>query len=113
MVEEESGQCIGIISKSDYYQLQDKFTRFNRVSAGKTNNRFFQTLTAAEVMTTTLISLDTQSTVQQAISIFLKNTVSSIIIQDDSGLKGIVTPIDMLKEIHVIPCLNPLEAVNS
>lgn len=113
VVEEDSGRCVGIISKSDYYQLQDKFTKFNRVSAEKTNDRFFQTLMAEEVMTQELVELGCQSTVQEAIAIFLTNKVSSIIIQDENGLKGIITPIDMLKEINVIPCLNPLEAVNA
>ena len=57
VVKEDTGRCVGIISKSDYYQLQDKFTNFNRVGAEKTNDRFFQTLMAEEVMTQELVEL--------------------------------------------------------
>ncbi len=63
----------------------------------------------ADVITQELVELGCKSTVQVAIGIFLTYKVSSIIIQDKNGPKGIITPIDMLKEINVIPCLNPLE----
>lgn len=92
--------CVGVISKSDYFQLQDQFTKSKHKSAEKNNRLFFRSLLAAEVMTADPESLQVSDTIGAAMEIFLQNRVHSIIIKDDDKCVGIVTPFDILKCVN-------------
>lgn len=109
-VVDEDKVCIGVISKSDYYQLQDKFTLFGCGNSEKDNDRFFSTITAEEVITEDLVHLNISASVKDALDIFMKNKVHSIVVQDNGVLKGIITPYDLLEEINVMPCLDLIPA---
>ncbi len=104
-VVDDDGTCIGVISKSDYYQLQDKFTLFGCGNAQEDNDRFFDSITAEEVITEKLVHLSINAKVKEAISIFLENKVHSIVIQENGVLRGILTPYDIIQEVEVLPCL--------
>lgn len=94
---DEEDKCVGIISKSDYHQLQDKFTRLNNKEAEKFNTKFFKTLLASDVMTENPVCLALTATVKDAISIFLDNKVHCIVVNDIDKCIGIITPYDILK----------------
>jgi len=96
----DSGVCVGVISKSDYYQLQDQFTKFNRDCANKNNKMLFRSLLASEVMSKELELLSINDTVQSALEIFLENKLHSIVIHDKGKCVGIVTPHDILNLIN-------------
>lgn len=97
---DKDGKCVGVISKSDYYQLQDQFTRSNKRSAEINNKLLFRSLLASEVMSKEPKSLRVDDTIGSAIEIFLENRVHSIVIEDEDKCKGIVTPYDILKLIN-------------
>jgi len=97
---DEKGGCVGVISKSDYFQLQDQFTKFNSGCAEKNNNMLFRSLLASEVMSKKLEQLSQDDTVEKAIDIFLENKIHSIVIHDEGTCVGIVTPHDILKLIN-------------
>lgn len=98
---DENDHCVGVISKSDYYQLQDSFTKMNHKQATKNNAMFFRSLLASEVMTPNPESLLQTASMNDAIKIFLNNRVHSIVVTDqDNKCVGIVTPFDILKSIY-------------
>lgn len=96
----DNNVCVGVISKSDYYQLQDTFTRKKIESAEKNNWMLFRSLLASEVMSTDPESLQVDDTIESAVEIFMENRVHSIVINDGDECVGIVTPYDILKCIN-------------
>ena len=99
---EENGKCIGLISKMDYYQLQDSFTRLNESKSEWKNTRFLSTLLAEEIMSKDPISIDRKENISTLIPIFLANTAHSVIVKDDNQYCGIITPFDLLKYMQEI-----------
>lgn len=93
--------CVGIISKSDYYQLQNNFTRMEIGSATINNDRFFKTLIVSEVMTPNPISIDINESTLKVIDIFLENKYHSIVVTNKGKYAGIITPYDILKHYKV------------
>lgn len=89
-----NGDCTGIISKSDYLQLQDKFTRISGKLAKKTNDKFFQSLLAKEVMTENPVTANKDTRVKDVIKIFLDNNIHSVVITENEKVIGITTPFD-------------------
>jgi len=96
------GNCVGIISKADYAQLQDKFTLIDGSQTDKTNQKFFASLLAKEVMSKDVISLESNIEISDAIQIFLKNKVHSIVVTEKEKCVGILTPFDLLQYMSVI-----------
>lgn len=88
--------CVGIISKTDYAQLQDKFSKFGYKSADVNNRVFFRSLLAQDVMTENIISLPHDAVLAKAIDIFEQNKVHSIVVTKDGQFYGMLTPIDLL-----------------
>lgn len=99
---DEENKCIGVISKSDYYQLQDVFTRLNTERSQEKNRMMFRSLIASEVMSKELVSLPIRASVYEAIDIFLKNKIHSIVITKEEKCVGIMTPYDILEFLNEI-----------
>ena len=100
---DKQGVCLGIISKSDYLQLQDSFTKINNKNTNMSknsivlNDRLFKTLMASDVMSENPICMDVNETVNKALSIFLENSIHSVVVTDNNQCVGIITPHDILK----------------
>jgi len=92
-------ECVGMISKSDYYRLQDKFSKLGLSSSIRNNRLYFRSLTAADIMNSNLVELDLNASLDDAINLFLKNKVHSIAINENNICVGILTPYDILKQI--------------
>ncbi len=90
---------VGVISRHDYNQLQHHFTRNGWEIAEASNKRYFQSLTADEVMTSCPITLDKDEPITEAVNVFLNNRIHSIIITDVGLCVGIVTPYDLIREL--------------
>ena len=88
---------IGIISLGDYRQLQHHFTRFKLKSSIRENNKLLSSLLAHEIMTKDPVCLDVDDTLGDAIDIFVKNEIHSIIICKNGKVNSILTPVDILK----------------
>lgn len=95
---EADGTLVGLISKTDYYQLQDCFTIFRKAADAETQNkRLFRSLLVEEVMTVKLAVLHPEDTVANALGYFQENRFRAIpIVSSDHRLLGIVTPLDLL-----------------
>lgn len=98
---DEENICVGIISMSDFLQIQDKFSRFNLEDSLKASKKFMGSLTAREVMTKNPVSIDLNEPITKAIKLFLKNVYRAIIVTDNGEMVGILTPYDILKEISI------------
>jgi len=91
--------CVGIISKSDYFQIQDQMTKMNQEKADKSNQLLWRSLLAEDIMTSPIISLDIGEELESAVDIFLENRVHSLVIIEDGKCKGIVTTFDLIKTL--------------
>jgi len=91
--------CVGIISKSDYFQIQDQMTKMNQEKADKSNQLLWRSLLAEDIMTSPIISLDIGEELESAVDIFLENRVHSLVITEDGKCKGIVTTFDLIKTL--------------
>lgn len=100
----DENEVVGIISASDYHQLQHHFTRLKLPQSEIENEKLFRSILASEVMTPKPVCLDEDETVGTAVDIFVKNRIRAIIILREGQLAGIVTPIDILKTV-VAPAL--------
>jgi acetoin utilization protein AcuB len=95
----DEGTITGIISTNDFLQVQDKFSRFNLESSDKINNDFLPSLLASDVMSKNPQCIDADSSISEAIDIFLVNVFRAILVTIDDQLVGIVTPYDVLREV--------------
>ena len=95
----ESNTPLGIISKHDYRQIQHHFTRQGWEIAESKNKRYFESLTAEEIMTHNPVTADKDDPLFEVVNIFLANLIHSIIVTDAGMCVGIITPHDILKEI--------------
>jgi len=98
-VVDNEGSCIGVISHSDLYQIQDCFTKSKTGNYQKNNKLLFRSLLATDVMSSHVVFLDVNKSVLDAINIFLENKVHSIVVLSEGRLYGIITPYDILLSI--------------
>lgn len=96
----EEGSCVGIISTSDYQQLQSSFTKLRMHDYQLRNRQFFASLLAKDAMTHPIVELQSTDGIEKAVSIFLENKIRAIVIQDEMMCVGIVTAIDVLQFIY-------------
>tara|TARA_B100000497_G_C7664867_1_gene400784 strand:- start:44 stop:490 length:447 start_codon:yes stop_codon:yes gene_type:complete len=94
---DEDDMCIGVISKTDYFHLQDKFTKFGAGRCNKGNKRFFASLLAKEVMSPFPKSVEIKDNIQEVLDIFLQNKVHSVIVNENQKFRGIITTYDMIE----------------
>ncbi len=97
---DENDVCLGVISKSDYYIIQDQMTKICKERAERSNQLLWRSLLASEIMTSPIISLDSGADISQAVDIFLQNQVHSIIITEENKCIGIVTTFDVIKTLQ-------------
>ncbi len=90
-------ECVGLLSKTDYHQLQDRFTRLGYAGIELKNQRFMETVLVRDVMSKELVTLDLEDDISKALDIFLENRVHSILIFDSKRLVGIVTSYDLAR----------------
>ncbi|MGH1437266.1 MAG: CBS domain-containing protein [Lewinella sp.] len=96
-VVEKDGTVVGMISKSDYYQLQDSFTLFKRAAAERINQAVFRSLLASEVMSKQVAVLNPDDSVLMAAGYFRENLFHAIpIVDEHHRILGIVTTYDLL-----------------
>lgn len=101
------GIPLGIISSHDYHQLQHHLSHVDAERSEKYNLKLFRSLLASDVMSRNPICLSTSATLSDALDIFLKNEVHSIIIVENRKCVGIITPHDILKVIHAEELVRP------
>ncbi len=98
-VVDEENTAIGIISAADYKQLQHHFTRLQIARSDRENEKIMRSILAKEIMTEDPYCMDENSSIADAVEIFIKNDIHSIIVEREGKIAGIVTPIDILKSV--------------
>ena len=96
---DENGVPVGIISASDYHQLQHHFTRLGISKSRKENEKIFRSVLAKEIMTENPFCLDENESISTAVDVFSQNKIHAIIVIRNDKLAGIITPLDILKSI--------------
>jgi len=93
----EDQKVLGMISKSDYFQLLHGFTLFKVAKSNAYNQAIMRSLLADEVMTKRLATLHPEDSIQMAADFFRENLFHAIPIVDVHGdLKGILTTYDLI-----------------
>ena len=95
-------KCVGVISKMDYYQLQDSFTRLDGSKCDAKNLKFLSSLLAKEIMSPNPICIEHNVDISDVIPVFLANTARSAIIIKNEKSVGIITPLDLLEYMQEI-----------
>ncbi len=96
-------QCVGMISKLDYFQLQDEFTHFNVSRSKITNEKFFKSLIASDVMSKNVVSVDVHDPIMKVLDILLENKIHAVVITKNNLYEGLLTSYDfleLLKQSH-------------
>lgn len=93
------GVCIGVLSKSDYFQIQDAFTKSGHRTAATNNQMMMRSLLVSEVMTSPAVTRDINDSIEDIINLFIENKYGSVVITKDEKCAGIITPIDILKNL--------------
>ncbi|MEM6377934.1 MAG: CBS domain-containing protein, partial [Bacteroidota bacterium] len=93
----ELGRVVGMISKSDYYQILHGFTLFKAPVSKTYNDAVLRSLLVREVMTKQVACLGPQDTLAKAADYFRENLFHAIPIVDEDGqLMGILSTYDLL-----------------
>jgi len=96
-VVDPSDRVVGMISKADYYKLQNSFTLFGRKQAQKFNQAVFESILVKEVMSPQLVMLHPEDEIGVAAGIFKENLFHAIpIVDEDKRLVGILSTYDLL-----------------
>ncbi len=94
----EEDQVVGIISKSDYAKLLHGFTLFQTRSSETYNEAVFRSILVGEVMSSPVITLNPDDTLELAARIFRENLFHALPVVDKrSRLLGMLTPYDLLE----------------
>ena len=95
-VEDSDGILVGLISKSDYLHLTGSFTFF-RHDKVQENNTLFSSLLVSEVMTTDLVTVYPDTSLNIVSDILMENLFHSLPVVDKGKIVGIITTFDLLK----------------
>jgi len=90
------GRLVGIISKSDLLFFLRGFSSQVHVDNDQVR---LKTITAGKIMTSGLGKMESTDRINVAIDIFKKNIFHAIPILEKDNLVGIVTPLDILKNL--------------
>jgi len=94
---DKGGSILGIISRVDFYKMEDSFTIFNTVKSRHTNASLFKSILAQEIMTKKLATLHPEDTANAAMGMFKENLFHAIpIVDKNKTLVGLLTTYDLL-----------------
>jgi CBS domain-containing protein len=96
-VVDETNEFKGIISKSDIHILMDWGTKKDLPESKRKNNFLLTSNLARDLMTTSVIGVDPEDTVEKCVQLFRENYFHAIPVVDRRGiLVGLVTTYDLL-----------------
>jgi len=95
-------KILGIISRVDFYKMEDSFTVFNTVKARQANASLFQSLLTQEIMSKQIVTLHSTDTAITAMGIFKKNLFHAIpIVDDNKKIIGLLSTYDLLTYAYI------------
>lgn len=98
----EEAQVVGMISKSDYYQILHGFTLFKAPVSKTYNEAVLRSLLVREVMTKQVACLRPEDSLTKAADYFRENRFHAIPITDAAGqLVGILSTYDLITHCFV------------
>ena len=101
-VVDEEGILQGIISKVEYYCLQDSLSLFRPNGRQDVNERLLSSLLVKDVMKKSPMVLQADDTLIDAALIFDENKFHALpIVEEDGRLIGIITPHDLIRKAYL------------
>jgi CBS-domain-containing membrane protein len=100
-VVDEQRKVVGMVSRTDYYRILHGITLFKNKQVESYNDQLMRSLLVKEVMTSSVVCLRKDSTIQAAADLFKENLFHAIpIVDHDETLVGIVTTYDLLAHAY-------------
>jgi len=94
---DEEDVVVGMLSRSNYLQLQNSFTAFDSVSAQLFNDNFFSSMLVSEVMSKPVVVLRPNDSLYVAMDFFRENRFHAMPVVGEYGkLIGILSTYDLL-----------------
>jgi acetoin utilization protein AcuB len=90
----EDGKVVGIVSDRD---IKGSMTSASLAADGEGRERLLKTLTAGDVMTRHLVTIDPTAGVEEAARLMVTRRISALPVTDGDRLLGIVTETDILR----------------
>lgn len=95
-VVDEHNNLKGMLTKNDVQLLKDWATKLDLDSAKKSNIQLFNTQLASERMTTKLVSVGSDDTLEVCANLFRENSFHALPVVHGDKLVGIITTYDMI-----------------
>jgi CBS domain-containing protein len=95
-VQQADGKLVGIISKSDFLQVNHMLALFNAEKYGDYNQKLYKHMKAEEIMTEQVITLGPDQTLADAAAVFKANDIHALPVVQGEQLVGIITTHDLL-----------------
>jgi len=87
----------GILSKGDIQRLEHHFTLFNRRKSQEVNDMVFKSISAKDIMTKEVATVEKETTIETALGYFRENLFRALPVIDTAGkLIGMLTTFDLL-----------------
>ncbi len=96
----DEGKCVGVISRTDYHQLQCHYTKLGTSNFERSNKRFFASLIAKEIMSENPVTVESKAELNEVLDLILENEYHSVIVQDNDVCVGIITSHDLLQYLR-------------
>lgn len=100
-------KVVGIVSKSDYLMLLHGFTLFNTQESRVFNESTLHSITAEDIMTSPVATVNPEDSVETAVGMFRENRFHALpVVKKNSGqLVGILSVLDLLNYAFNNPAL--------
>lgn len=95
-VVDKNGKLCGIVSKSDFLQVNHMLCLFNKEKYDCYNEKLYKAVRVEEIMTQKVATLTPDDALTVAAGIFSENLFHALPVVDEGNLVGIVTTQDLL-----------------
>ncbi len=94
---DENEKVVGMISLSDYQKIIEIFSTLNDFGVEMGNNNFARSMTAREMMTKPVVTIQSDATIEFALGIFRENLFHAMpVVDSETRLVGILSTFDLL-----------------
>lgn len=90
----EDGQLVGIVSKSDYLFFRRGYSQETQMDDQRIKKH-----KASEIMIKGIAKLEPSDRINVALEIFKENILHAIPVVEDGKLRGIITPLDIIRHL--------------
>ena len=100
VIDDDSGEIVGIVSRTDYLRLQHSLTKFKTPEAEQSNARLLHSMLVEDVMTAPVETIAPDATLKEAADHFRNKNYHCFPVVENGKLVGIITVMDLLHHAY-------------